>query len=176
VLRRMRRFGDPESFLALVGDIRRQAPEAGIRSNVIVGFPGETEADLVTLCDFLVDARLDVVGVFGYSDEDGTEAAGYPGKLDEDEIAERAEHVARLVEELTSQRAADRVGSHVDVLVESLEDGAAEGRAAHQGPEVDGCTTLTGPGDLDDAVRVGDLVPAVVTASVGADLVAERVR
>jgi ribosomal protein S12 methylthiotransferase RimO len=176
VLRRMRRFGDPESFLALVGDIRRQAPEAGIRSNVIVGFPGETEADLATLCDFLVDARLDVVGVFGYSDEDGTEAAGYPGKLDEDEIAERAEHVARLVEELTSQRAADRIGSQVDVLVESLEDGAAEGRAAHQGPEVDGCTTLTGPGNLGDTVRVGDLVPAVVTASVGADLVAERVR
>jgi MiaB/RimO family radical SAM methylthiotransferase len=179
VLRRMRRFGDPESFLALVDDIRRQAPEAGIRSNVIVGFPGETEKDLATLCDFLVDARLDVVGVFGYSDEDGTEAAGHPGKLEEDEIGDRTEHVSQLVEELTSQRAADRVGTHVDVLVESLEDADAEGRAAHQGPEVDGCTTLTVPGGglgTGKAVRVGDLVRAVVTASVGADLVAEPVR
>src|SRR3954468_23299625 len=86
VLRRMRRFGDPESFLDLIGRVRSEAPTAGIRSNVIVGFPGETEADLETLCDFLASARLDVVGVFGYSDEEGTEAASYEGKLDEDEI------------------------------------------------------------------------------------------
>src|SRR3954451_12466776 len=89
VLRRMRRFGDPESFLGLVQQIRGEAPLAGIRSNVIVGFPGETEDDLATLCDFLVAARMDVVGVFGYSDEDGTEAASYDGKLDEDEIRDR---------------------------------------------------------------------------------------
>ena len=123
VLRRMRRFGDPESFLGLVEQIRSQAPLAGIRSNVIVGFPGETEDDLDTLCDFLVDARMDVVGVFGYSDEDGTEAASYDGKLDEDEIRERTEHVTRLVEELTSQRAEDRIGERVEVLLETLADG-----------------------------------------------------
>lgn len=114
-----------------------------------------------------------MVGVFGYSDEDGTEAAGHPGKLDEDEVRARTEHVTSLVEELTSRRAAERVGSHVEVLVESLDPDAAwqaEGRAAHQGPEVDGCTTLTGP---TAGIRIGDIVPAVVTASVGADLVAE---
>ncbi len=172
VLRRMRRFGDPDSFLGLIDQVRDQAPLAGIRSNVIVGFPGETEEDLAILCDFLVAARLDVVGVFGYSDEDGTEAAAHPGKLDEDEIRARAEHVTSLVEELTSRRAGERVGSRVDVLVEALgpDPGTGEGRAAHQGPEVDGCTTL---GGLADGVRVGDLVTAVVTSSVGADLVAE---
>jgi len=169
VLRRMRRFGDPESFLGLVEAVRAHAPAAGIRSNVIVGFPGETEADLDVLCDFLVAARLDVVGVFGYSDEDGTEAAGYDGKLDEDEIRERSEHVTRLVEELTAQRAEDRVGERVEVLVEGVGAGVAEGRAAHQGPEVDGSTTVTGR----DGVRVGDLVTAVVTGSDGVDLVAE---
>ncbi len=62
VLRRMRRFGDPESFLGLLDRVRSLAPAAGVRSNVIVGFPGETEQDLETLCDFLVAARLDVVG------------------------------------------------------------------------------------------------------------------
>src|SRR6476646_7810809 len=134
VLRRMRRFGDPESFLGLVEQIRSQAPLAGIRSNVIVGFPGETEEDLATLCDFLVEARMDAVGVFGYSDEDGTEAEGYDGKLDDDEIRERTEHVTALVEELNAQRAEERVGESVEVLVESLEDGVVEGRAAHQGP------------------------------------------
>ena len=92
VLRRMRRFGDPESFLGLLDRVRSLAPEAGVRSNVIVGFPGETEQDLETLCDFLVAARLDVVGVFGYSDEDGTEAATYDDKLDEDEVRARDAH------------------------------------------------------------------------------------
>ena len=170
VLRRMRRFGDPESFLDLIGQVRAQAPLAGIRSNVIVGFPGETEDDLDLLCRFLVDARLDVVGVFGYSDEDGTEAASYDGKLGDDEIAERADHVTRLVEELTAQRAEDRVGDPVDVLLESVQVGVAEGRAAHQGPEVDGTTTVSGTGA--DA-RVGDLVRATVTGSEGVDLAAE---
>ena len=78
----MRRFGDRESFLGLLDQIRSRAPLAGVRSNVIVGFPGETEADVEELADFLTAARLDVVGVFGYSDEDGTEAEGYDGKLD----------------------------------------------------------------------------------------------
>ena len=149
VLRRMRRFGDPESFLGLLDRVRTLAPAAGVRSNVIVGFPGETDDDLQTLCDFLVAARLDVTGVFGYSDEDGTEAAGLPDKLDDDEIRARVEHVTDLVEQLTSERAEDRIGEDVVVLVESVTDGpdgrVAEGRADHQGPEVDGTTRLTGP-------------------------------
>ena len=170
VLRRMRRFGDPESFLALLEQVRSQAPLAGVRSNVIVGFPGETEEDVEILCDFLEAARMDAVGVFGYSDEDGTEAATYDGKLDEDEIRARAEHVTRLAEELTAQRAEERIGERVDVLLESFaDDGTAEGRAAQQGPEVDGSTTVTA---LPAGAYVGQIVPAVVTASDGVDLVA----
>ena len=167
VLRRMRRFGDPESFLGLLDQVRSLAPEAGIRSNVIVGFPGETEQDLDTLCDFLVAARLDVVGVFGYSDEDGTEAETYDDKLDADEVRARTARVSDLVEELTSQRAEERVGEDVVVLVEDLTDGEVVGRTAAQGPEVDGTTTLLGSG-----ARVGDLVPALVMKSDGVDLVA----
>jgi ribosomal protein S12 methylthiotransferase len=170
VLRRMRRFGDPESFLALLEQVRSQAPLAGVRSNVIVGFPGETEEDLEILCDFLSAARMDAVGVFGYSDEDGTEAATYDGKLDEEEIRARTDHVTRLAEELTAQRAEERIGERVDVLLESLSaEGSAEGRAAHQGPEVDGSTMVV---DLPVGAYVGQIVPAVVTASDGVDLVA----
>ncbi len=174
LLRRMRRFGDPDSFLSLLDDVRRHAPQAGVRSNVIVGFPGETEDDLATLCDFLVSARMDVTGVFGYSDEDGTEAETYDGKLDEDEIRARTEHVQTLVEELTSQRAEERVGETVEVLVESLSTGpdglpVVEGRAAHQGPEVDGTTMLV---DTPPDLRVGHLVTATVVAADGVDLVA----
>jgi ribosomal protein S12 methylthiotransferase len=167
VLRRMRRFGDAESFLGLLDRVRALAPEAGVRSNVIVGFPGETGDDLQTLCDFLAAARLDVTGVFGYSDEDGTEAAGLDGKLDDDEIRARVEHVSDLVEQLTAERAEERLGESVVVLVESVAEGVVEGRADHQGPEVDGTTRLTTGG-----YSVGDLVPAVVVAAESADLVA----
>jgi ribosomal protein S12 methylthiotransferase len=169
VLRRMRRFGDPESFLGLLQQVRDLAPDAGVRSNVIVGFPGETESDLQTLCDFLVASRMDVTGVFGYSDEDGTEAATYDGKLDDDEIRARTEHVTGLVEELNAQRAEERIGETVEVLVESVTDGEVVGRAAHQGPEVDGSTYLVG-----SAATVGDLVRAEVVSSEGVDLYAEE--
>jgi MiaB/RimO family radical SAM methylthiotransferase len=171
VLRRMRRFGDPESFLGLLERVRGLTSTAGVRSNVIVGFPGETDGDLQTLCDFLVAARLDVTGVFGYSDEDGTEAATLGGKLDDDEIRARVEHVTDLVEQLTAERAEERIGERVRVLVESVDDDTVEGRADHQGPEVDGTTRLTGRGP--GAFAVGDLVEAVVVGSEGADLLAE---
>ena len=178
VLRRMRRFGDADSFLDLLGRVRAQAPSAGVRSNVIVGFPGETEDDFAVLCDFLAEARLDVAGVFGYSDEDGTEAAGLDGKLDQEEIAERVDHLSALVETVTTDRAAERIGETVRVLVESGSDdgdGVVEGRAVHQGPEVDGSTTLVGvPGPASAAV--GRWYDAVVVDSVGVDLVAEVVR
>lgn len=172
VLRRMRRFGDPESFLGLLEQVRALAPSAGVRSNVIVGFPGETEDDLQTLCDFLVAARMDVTGVFGYSDEDGTEAAGFEGKLDEDEIRARTEHVSTLVEELNAQRAEERLGEVLEVLVETLDDEGPVGRGAHQGPEVDGTTTLVGDAAALTGVAVGDLVRAVVVGSEGVDLLA----
>ena len=174
VLRRMRRFGAPDSFLALLEQVRAHAPLAGVRSNVIVGFPGETEDDLQTLCDFLEAARMDVTGVFGYSDEDGTEAASYTDKLDEDEVWARAQHVTALVEELNAQRAEERIGEDVVVLVESTGAGGGdevEGRAEHQGPEVDGTTRLETTGSWP-VPRVGDLVPARVVATDGVDLVA----
>ncbi len=172
VLRRMRRFGGTESFLELLAAARALDPQAGARSNVIVGFPGETEEDVAELEAFLTAARLDAVGVFGYSDEDGTEAATYDAKLPEGVVRERVERISSLVEELTAQRAEDRVGEQVDVLVE-LVDEQVEGRSAHQAPEVDGATVLVEGGALDPAVlRAGDLVTATVVGTEGIDLVA----
>jgi ribosomal protein S12 methylthiotransferase RimO len=170
VLRRMRRFGDGERFLDLLGSVRERAPLAGARSNVIVGFPGETRSDVAALERFLSAARLDAVGVFGYSDEDGTEAARLDRKVRRDTVARRVDRIARLVDELLAQRAEERVGELVEVLVESVEGDVAEGRAEHQAPEVDGATTVHGGG-----LRVGDLVRARVVSSYGVDLVADAV-
>jgi ribosomal protein S12 methylthiotransferase len=168
VLRRMRRFGSTARFLELLDSVRALAPEAGARSNVIVGFPGETRTDVAELVRFLESARLDAVGVFGYSDEDGTEAATMPGKVGTDTVARRYRRISDLVEELCAQRAEERVGSTIEVLVDSVDGDEVEGRAAHQAPEVDGSTTLVG----GPALAPGDLVRARVTGSVGVDLVA----
>jgi ribosomal protein S12 methylthiotransferase len=180
VLRAMRRFGDRERFLALLDQIRQASPEVGVRSNFIVGFPGETTADLNELELFLGRAGLDAIGIFGYSDEDGTEAASRPDKLADTEIARRVEEFADLAEELMAQRAADRLGQTLEVLVEEeaeLEEAGRgpsrgfTGRAAHQAPEVDGVTTVRTRVPL----APGDLVRAVVTGSDGVDLTADAI-
>jgi ribosomal protein S12 methylthiotransferase len=157
--------------------VRARVPLAGIRSNVIVGFPGENEDDLAELEAFLVAARLDVTGVFGYSDEDGTEAETYGDKLPEHVVAERVARFTALIEQLNLQRAEERVGEVLSVLVETVPSGEEDdevmvvGRAEHQGPDVDGVTLLA-PEDWPD-VAVGDIVRATVVATEGIDLVAE---
>jgi ribosomal protein S12 methylthiotransferase len=169
VLRRMRRFGSTERFLELLDSVRQLDPSAGARSNFIVGFPGESRADFLALKGFVEAARLDAIGVFDYSDEDGTEAAGFDKKVSRAAIKRRYEEMLSLVEELCAQRAQERIGSTVDVLVDSVSDGVIEGRAAHQAPEVDGSTTLVG----GFGVQPGDLVQAKVISAEGVDLVAE---
>ena len=166
ILRRMRRFGDTEKFLHLISQIRALSPEAGIRSNFIVGFPGETQEDFDDLANFITQAKLDAVGVFGYSDEDKTEALDLSDKVDADVIAQRVETLSALADEMVSLRAQARIGENVRVLIEDAE--LQEGRAAHQGPEVDGTTTFIGTN-----FAVGQYVDAVVIDSMGADLVAK---
>jgi len=170
VLRRMRRFGSTDSFLELTEQIRQFSPEAGIRTNVIVGFPGETEHDLAELERFLIGARMDAVGVFGYSDEDGTEAETFEDKLDEDVVNQRVSRISSLVEELTTQRAEDRIGTFVNVLVEDDGD-EPTGRAAHQAPEVDGECILVDA----DGCKIGEFLRCEVIDSAGVDLIVRPV-
>ena len=132
---RQRRGAAPDAALrrprALPGPARAgpgAGAEAGVRSNVIVGLPRRDRGRPRRSCATSWSAaRLDVIGVFGYSDEDGTEAASFDGKLDDDEIRARVDQVSRLVEELTAQRAEERVGERVEVLVESVDDGDRRG-------------------------------------------------
>ena len=172
VLKDMRRSYRSAKFLRILEKVRERIPHAAITTDIIVGFPGETEEDVEVLEDFLVRARLDVVGVFGYSDEDGTEGERLGDKLDPEVVAARVERVQGLVEELTAQRAEERIGSLVEVLVEEYDEdtGEAVGRAAHQGPDVDGTTRLL---DSDEDTPVGATVVAQVVATEGIDLIAE---
>ena len=166
VLRAMRRFGGSSEFLHLISQIRALSPEAGIRSNFIVGFPGESERDFEDLCKFIDDAKLDAVGVFGYSDEDGTEALNMQNKIDPEVIAERVATLSTIADNAVSERATLRIGSEVEVLIDDPE--LQEGRAAFQGPEVDGTV-----GFVDTEFKLGQWVKAVITESAGADLIAK---
>ena len=175
VLRRMRRFGDPERFLDLLEQVRALAPEAGVRSNVIVGFPGETEDDLAEL------ERLPDRGPArrrSASSATPTRTAprrrGYDGKLDEDEIRARVAHVTALVEELTAQRAEERIG-------ERGRGAGRRGPVGDEGPASGGPRRPPGPRGRrhDDRLRRRrptpcpvDLVAAVVVGTEGVDLVA----
>lgn len=118
------------------------------------------------LADFLARARLDAVGVFSYSDEDGTAAAELPDHVAAEEIEARHERIADLANVLCDERAAQRVGQRVQVLVEGVEGSQVTGRAAHQGPDVDGTTTvLVGQGR--HMPTPGDMVSASVIDTVG---------
>lgn len=164
VLRRMRRFGNTESFMTLISNIRKLDPKAAIRSNVIVGFPGETEADVEELLEFIQAAEMDTVGVFSYSNEEDTEAALMEEQVPEREIAERFLAVSQMVEEISQQRSESRVGEIVDVLFDSTSN---EGRNQYQAPDVDGITIV------DQEIGAGTLLKARVIEARGVDLIAE---
>jgi ribosomal protein S12 methylthiotransferase len=167
LLRSMRRFGDGEKFLHLISQIRALSPTAGIRSNFIVGFPGESDAAFMDLIEFLSEAQLDAIGVFGYSDEDKTEAETLTNKVVPELIAERVSELSTLVDELITQRSEMRIGEKISVLIE--DEAEQEGRAEHQGPDVDGSTFVKSR----NKYRVGDYVDAVVSDVAGVDLIAQ---
>ena len=167
LLRSMRRFGDGEKFLHLISQIRALSPEAGIRSNFIVGFPGESDSQYTDLVEFLSQAQLDAIGVFGYSDEDKTEGMGLANKVSPEVIGERVAELSTLVDELITQRAEARIGQMVTVLIEDEDE--QEGRADHQGPDVDGSTFVKSR----NKYRVGEYVQAIVSDVMGVDLIAQ---
>ena len=168
VLRRMKRFGGTDSFLDLLSAIRLHNPLAGARTNVIVGFPGETEDDLAELTAFIEGARLDAVGVFAYSDEDGTAAVKLDGHLPDHEVAARREAVSKVALRVSEDVAQGRIGQQVEVLIE---ESGNIGRSRHQGPEVDGSTTIVSTKQF----QVGSFIQAVVVDCDGVDLIATEV-
>ncbi|MDR1266496.1 MAG: 30S ribosomal protein S12 methylthiotransferase RimO [Propionibacteriaceae bacterium] len=170
VLRRMRRLGEADSFLELLARVRAGVPEAGIRSNFIVGFPGETAADLQILRDFLAAGQFDAIGLFPYSDEEGTAAADLDGHLDAAEIAARLAELADVAEVVMAERARRWLDRPVEVLIEAREDDHWRGRIPQQGPD-DGETWIR-PGAAGQPQAVGRLVPAQVERTDGVDLVA----
>ncbi len=162
LMRRMRRWGDGERFLRRIADIRRRAPEAAFRSNFIVGYPGETEADHDQLLDFVSEAQLDWCGFFAYSREDGTYAADLDGAVDAALVAERLAELRELQDAITAARRDVLIGSITTVLV----DEAGVARSHREAPEIDGIIEV--PPDL----AIGRFHEVRIESAAGPDLLA----
>src|SRR5205085_10482574 len=115
LLRRMRRWGDGARFAARMATIRRRFPDAAFRSNFIVGYPGETEADHDALLAFVEEAELDWCGFFAYSEEDGTYAATLDGKVDGGLTADRLAELRERQDAITAARRDELIGTTIDV-------------------------------------------------------------
>jgi len=162
LLRRMRRWGDGPRFLRRIDDIRAREPDAAFRSNFIVGYPGETEADHDQLLAFVEAAQLDWCGFFAYSREDGTYAAGLDGMVPDALVAERLSELTELQDAITASRRDALIGTTVDVLV----DRPGVGRSHREAPEIDGVVFV------DAAIAPGATASVEVVDAVGCDLVA----
>ncbi len=170
MLRTMRRERSGAAIRRLIARIRRAVPEIALRTSFIVGFPGETDADVRELCDFLEEAEFDHVGVFRYSQEENTPAAAFPEQLSETVKAERWERVMAAQARIASRRAAAHRGRTVEVLVEGRDArGRLIGRTRGQAPEIDGRTYLHG------RAAAGDLVQARIVGTETYDLVGDIV-
>ncbi len=167
VLDAMGRAGGAEHFIGLLGRIRTVLPDVTLRTTVMAGFPGETEADAATLERFVEEAAFDFVGVFAFSPEEGTVAATLPGQLPDDVRAERAQRLRDIADVSGFARAASLVGSVQRVLVEGDDEGELVGRTCGQAPDVDGLTVIDGP------APVGTFVDVRIIDAAGYDLIGE---
>ena len=161
-LRRMRRWGDGTRFLNRIEDIRKREPQAAMRSNFIVGYPGETEEDHDELLAFIEDAQLDWCGFFGFSPEDGTYALNLPDHVDKSLMNERLGELREMQDAITARRRDDLIGDTLEVLVDST----GVGRSHREAPEIDGVIHVS------ETLSVGSFAPVEIADALGPDLVA----
>jgi ribosomal protein S12 methylthiotransferase len=169
MLRAMRRGTTAERQRRLVERLRASIPDLTLRTTFIVGFPGETDADFEALCDFVRESRFDRVGVFRYSDEEGTAAFDLPGKISKRVARERHRALLALLRDLQAEQLAGLVGRDVDVLIDAGGRDRARGRLRSQAPDIDGEVLLRA------GAATGQMIRARITAARAPDLIAAPV-
>jgi ribosomal protein S12 methylthiotransferase len=156
VLKRMRRGGNADIFLKTIERVRATVPDVAVRTTFITGFPGETEADFAILSDFVRAAKVDWLGVFSYSDEEGSGAFDLTDKIPSRTIEARRRSLMRLQNSISRKSRAALVGRRFDVLVEGPSEETPllwEGRTQHQAPEIDGKVYINDFGPFDELNR-----------------------
>jgi len=172
VLKRMKRGANGDIFLKLIQRIRNTIPGVAIRTSMIVGFPGETDADFETLCQFVQAAQLDRLGVFSYSDEDTSGSYQLDGKVDARAIYNRKRKLMAIQRRISRARNQKLIGREFDVLVEgpsSETDLLWEARLSTQAPEIDGVCYINDAGD--SLPRAGEIRRMRVSEAHDHDLV-----
>jgi ribosomal protein S12 methylthiotransferase len=167
VLRRMKRPADVGRTRRLIADLRAALPDLALRTSLIVGYPGETEAEFQALVDFVEESRFDRVGVFVYSAEEGTVAATLPDPVPKEVKDERRARLMTIQQKISLKANLAQVGRTLTVLVEGQGDGLSVGRSYRDAPEIDGLVLLPGQ------VAVGEMVAARITGAMDYDLVGE---
>jgi ribosomal protein S12 methylthiotransferase len=173
VLKRMRRGGNADIFLKTIERVRSTVPGVAIRSTFITGFPGETEADFAVLSDFVRAAQLDWLGVFSYSDEEGSGAFGLGDKVPPRTIEARRRSLMRQQQSISRKSRAAQVGRRFDLLVEGASEETPllwEGRTEHQAPEIDGKVYINDFGPFEQ-VNPGQFYQCEITESQDYDLI-----
>ncbi|MEX2325133.1 MAG: 30S ribosomal protein S12 methylthiotransferase RimO [Nitriliruptoraceae bacterium] len=181
VIERMARSGDQHKFGRLIAHIRELDPDAVFRSNFILGFPGETDSDVDCLVKFLTEYRLDWVGLFAYSPEDGTAAMSLDHQVAGDVAQQRVRMVSEIQEQVANDAARHFVGRELEVIVQERFDGDVVARSYREAPDTDGEIQLVAPGTYDRVtgrgqaveVPVGRRVTGRVVDTAGVDLIAE---
>ena len=140
MLKAMNRHGDGATVRGVIAKLRREIPEIVIRTTLIVGFPGETEADFEELCEFVKEAKFEHLGVFPYSREEDTPAYDFDGQIDEQVKQDRADIIMREQLDINTANNEKMVGKVINVLCEDYDPvaGVHYGRGAADAPEIDG--------------------------------------
>ncbi|MFQ5699173.1 MAG: 30S ribosomal protein S12 methylthiotransferase RimO [Myxococcota bacterium] len=167
VLRAMRRGLAAERQARLVESLRATLPGVAIRTTFIVGFPGETDRDFERLCEFVREYRFERLGVFRYSEEEGTPAWGRPDPVPRARARERYRELCAIQADIQAEQQRSHVGRSLQVLVDRGGEQSALGRLWSQAPEIDGSVRLQG------GAAAGQLVEARITGFQGADLQAQ---
>jgi ribosomal protein S12 methylthiotransferase len=176
VLKRMKRPGTRQKYDVLLNRIRAAVPGVSFRTTFIVGFPGETQADVDELLDFITTHPFDHVGVFTYSHEEGTSAFGLADDVPARTKTARRNQVMRLQKRLAQKRQRARIGERVRIVVDgpaSEHELVVKGRLESQAPDIDACVYLT---ECDpSAYRTGDFAEVEIVAARGYDLLVRPV-
>jgi ribosomal protein S12 methylthiotransferase len=176
VLKRMKRGASGDIFLKLIERIRRTIPGVAIRTSMIAGFPGETEQDFETLCQFVEAAQFDRLGVFSYSDEDTSKSFELDQKVDAKSIYNRKRHLMSIQKKISRNRNRALIGREVRVLVEGPSadsDLVWQARMSTQAPEIDGVCYISDPGEYP--LNAGEIRSMRVTEAHDYDLTGELV-
>jgi ribosomal protein S12 methylthiotransferase len=169
LLRAMRRGGSAKSMLALLEKLRRRVPGIALRTSLIVGLPGETEADFRGLLSFVKDQEFERLGVFEFSPEEGTDAAGMKGQVAPKVKRARFDRIMRAQKAISRRQQRELIGRRIEVLVEGRAEETEHllaGRHAQQAPEIDGITYVN-----DGVAWPGELVTVEVTDAMDYDVV-----